>query len=83
MEHMEESYARLGGNFKGDGPGILRKIPQESLDELKNIFDVTGGTERMETVEKCSREKAEQMGMTMEEYFRHTFEQCSDNHFNE
>ena len=34
MEHMEDSFARLGGNFKGDGPGILRKIPQESLDEL-------------------------------------------------
>jgi heterodisulfide reductase subunit C len=52
------------------------------LDELKAIFDVTGGTERIETIEKYSREKAEEMGMTMEEYFRHTFEECSDNHFN-
>ena len=81
-EHLEDSYARLGANFKGKGPGILRAIPQESLDELRRIFDVTGGTERMETVEECSRKKAEEMGMTMEEYFRHTFEKCSEGHFN-
>lgn len=82
MEHKEDSYARLGGNFKGKGPGILRQIPQESLDELKSIFDVTGGTRRIETVEKFSSEKAREMGMTMEEYFRHTFEECSEGHFN-
>lgn len=82
MEHKEDSYARLGGNFKGKGPGILRQIPQESLDELKSIFDVTGGTRRIETVEKFSSEKAREMGMTMDEYFRHTFEECSEGHFN-
>ena len=57
MEHKEDSYARLGGNFKGKGPGILRQIPQESLDELKSIFDITGGTERIKTVERFSRER--------------------------
>lgn len=82
MEHKEDSYARLGGNFKGKGPGILRQIPQESLDELKSIFDVTGDTERIKTVERFSREKAAEMGMTMEEYFRYTFEECSEGHFN-
>ena len=81
-EHLEDSYARQGANFRGTGPGILRSIPQESLDELKNIFNVTGATERIETVERFSRAKAEEMGMTMEEYFRHTFEYCSDGHFN-
>ena len=81
-EHLEDSYARLGGNFRGSGPGILRAIPQESLDELKKIFEVTGGLERMETVEKFSEAKAKEMGMTMEEYFRHTFEYCSEGHFN-
>ena len=81
-EHLEDSYARQGANFRGTGPGILRDIPKESLDELKKIFDVTGATERMETVERFSKAKAEEMGMTMEEYFRHTFEHCSDGHFN-
>jgi heterodisulfide reductase subunit C len=60
----------------------LRDIHQESLDELKKIFDITGATERMECVERYSRTKAEEMGMDMEEYFRHTFEHCSDEHFN-
>ena len=80
-EHLEDSLARQGANYLGD-EGILRKIPQESLDELKAIFDVTGGTERIETVEKYSLQKAEEMGMTPEEYEKYTFEYCSDKHFN-
>lgn len=82
-EHLEDSLERQGANYMGDGPGILRRIPQESLDELKAIFDITGGTERIETVEKFSRIKAEEMGMTLEEYERYTFEHVSDTHFNE
>lgn len=82
-EHLEASLKRQGANYMGEGPGILRKIPQESLDELKAIFDVTGGTERIETVEKYSKEKAEEMGMTIEEYERYTFEHVSDTHFND
>ncbi len=81
-EHLEDSLARQGANYLGEGPGILRKIPQESLDELKAIFDVTGGTERIETVERYSKEKAAEMGMTPEEYEKFTFEYCSDTHFN-
>lgn len=82
-EHLEDSLARNGANYKGEGPGILRKIPQESLDELKAIFDVTGGTERIETVERFSRVKAEEMGMTMEEYANYTFTHCSEGHIND
>ena len=81
MEHLEDSLARQGANYMGD-EGILRKIPQESLDELKAIFDITGGTERIETVNKYSAQKAEEMGMTPEEYEKYTFEYCSDKHFN-
>ena len=52
------------------------------IDELKAIFDVTGGTERIKHVEECSKRKAEEMGMTLEEYERYAFEYCSDKHFN-
>ena len=82
LEHKEDSYARLGANYRGKGPGALRDIPKEDLDELKAIFDVTGGTERMELIERLSAEQAEKMGMSDEEYFRYTFEHCSDGHFN-
>ena len=83
MDHLEDSLARQGANYKGNGPGILRQIPQESLDEIKSIFDVTGGTERIETIERYSKAKAEEMGMSLEEYYRYTFEFCSDNHIND
>ena len=81
-EHLKDNFARLGANYQGKGPGVLRKIPQESLDELKSIFDVTGGTERIETVEKYSRIKAEEMGMDTDEYLKMTFEKISPGHFN-
>ena len=31
---------------------------------------------------KDSKKKAEEMGMSMDEYFRYTFEHCSEGHFN-
>ena len=81
-EHLEDSLRRQGANYQGDGPGVLRRIPQESLDELQAIFDVTGGTERIRDVERFSEAKAAEMGMDMQEYERTAFEYCSDKHFN-
>ena len=82
LEHKEEIYPRLGANYDGDGPGPLRRIPQEDLDELKAIYDITGGTERLEAVERFSKAKAEEMGLTMDEYLEYTFTHCSPGHFN-
>ncbi len=81
-EHLRDSLRRQGANYQGDGPGVLRRIPQESLDELQAIFDVTGGTERIRDVERFSEAKAAEMGMDMQEYERTAFEYCSDKHFN-
>ena len=82
LQNREEVYGRLGAQYGKEGPGALRKIPQEDLDELQAIFDVTGGTERIRLVEEASKRKAEEMGMTMEEYAKYTFELCSRGHFN-
>lgn len=78
--HLEKSLERQGANYMGEGPGVLRRIPQESLDELKAIFDVTGGTERIRHVEECSLQKAREMGLSPEEYEREAFVHCTDNH---
>ena len=67
-KNADSMFKRLGANLDGDGVGVLRKIPQEDLDEIKKIFDVTGGTERFEKIEKYSAKKAEEMGLTMDEY---------------
>lgn len=83
MDHLEDSLQRQGANYMGEGPGVLRKIPQESLDDLKAIFDITGGTERIEAVENYSREKADEMGMTLDEYERYVFEYNSGDHTEE
>lgn len=82
LDHREDSYARQGANYMKPGPGAMRLIAQEDLDELKAIFDVTGGTEWMETIDRFSEEKAREMGMTMDEYREYTFTHCSPGHFN-
>jgi len=84
-DNRTELFDRLGGNYKGDGPGILRKIPDETLDELKKIFEVTGGSERYEKIEFFSKKKAEEMNLKIDgsidnEYFRHIFRFNSNNH---
>lgn len=44
---------------------------------------MTGATERIRLVEDYSRRKAEEMGLSLEEYERTAFEYSSDKHFNE
>jgi len=82
LDHKEDSFARMGANYKGEGNGALRKIPEEDLDEVRAIFDVTGGTDRINTVTEFSKKKAEEMGMTLEEYSEYTFNYNSGKHTN-
>ncbi len=76
--NLKAVMERLGANYLQSGPGILRKIPQEALDEIGKIFDETGGTSRYEKIEEYSRKKAEEMGMNLDDtlscdYFRHIY----------
>lgn len=63
LENTDAVFERLGGQLNGNSTGPLRKIPQEALTELKNIFDVTGGTEFFQTIEDHSKKKAAEMGI--------------------
>ena len=85
QNNKAELFERLGGNYKGNGPGVLRKIPEETLDELKKIFEVTGGLERYEKIESFSKSKAEELGLgfsegTDNEYFRHIYKTNNGTH---
>ena len=76
--NRKDVYNRLGANYGGKGPGILRKIPPEALDEISAIFEETGATRRFEKIEKCSEDKAHEMrlGFTKNmncEYFEYLF----------
>ena len=52
----------------------------ESLQELKDIFEITGGKEFMDKIEDYSAQKAEEMGMNMESYFLHTYTDNNGKH---
>ena len=82
-KNMEDVYERNGANLDGEGPGALRKIPKEDLDQLQKIFDETGATRRIETINRHSMEKAKEMGLTPDEYFYHVFNNTEKNHLNE
>ena len=82
-QNLEDVYKRNGANLEGEGPGALRKIPQEDLDQLKRIFDHTGATQRIEKINRYSMEKAKQMGISPQEYFKHVFNNTEKEHLNE
>ena len=44
-EHIEDVAPKLGANYHGQGAGALRNIPEEDLNEVRRIFEVTGGME--------------------------------------
>jgi heterodisulfide reductase subunit C len=85
QDNKKELLDRLGGNYKGEGPGILRNIPQEALDELRKIFEVTGGIERYDKIEAFSKAKAKEMNLdfddTMQnEYVDHIYKTNNGTH---
>ena len=77
-DNKDKVYERVGANYNGQGNGALRKIPQESLDEIYRIFEVTGGFERFDKIEHYSKIKAESMGFDeggndYSDYINHIF----------
>jgi heterodisulfide reductase subunit C1 len=86
-KNAKEVYQRCGGNYNGDGPGAMRKMSEESLAELKKIFDVSGGTEFYENIENHSKRKAGEMGLQFDntndcEYFKHVYKANNNQHYN-
>jgi heterodisulfide reductase subunit C len=85
QDNRKELFDRLGANYKGEGPGILRTIPEETLVELRKIFEVSGGLERYEKIEEFSRRKAKEIDMELDEgidneYFRHIYKTNNGSH---
>lgn len=85
QKNYREVYDRLGANYQGDGPGILRKIPEGAMNEIRKIFDVTGGTQRFAMIEEASKKKAEELNMDLNDgmdndYFRHVYSYNNNQH---
>ncbi len=50
IKNIEEIAPKLGANYHGTGPGALRKISEENLNEIRKIYEVTGGNKLMDTL---------------------------------
>ena len=68
---------RLGTSYNKEQSGTLRKISQESLNDLKKIFDETGATQRFEKIEKYSSAKAKELKINFskgkDDYFKYLY----------
>lgn len=77
-ENRFEVLEKLSTNYNKTGKGTLRLTSEESLSDLKNIFDETGGTERLNLIEEYSQKAAEKMGIEFSEgrddYFMEVYE---------
>jgi len=84
-QHLPEIYDRFEGNYKKEGPGVFRKLSEETLDELQKIFDQTGGQHLYDCIETFSKQKAQEMNIQFGEgiendYFKHTYSYNSGKH---
>ncbi len=87
-ENLNPVMDKLGANYNGEGPGALRKIPESDLEELRKIFEVTGGSDLYEKIEFFSEKKAAEMGLefgtgTGSEYVQHIYTANNQKHNHE
>jgi heterodisulfide reductase subunit C len=85
QDNWSDLFKKMGANYKGDGPGILRRIPEEAMDEIRAIFKVTGGMKRFENIEEFSKIKAKELNMHLDEgieneYFQHIYKTNNGSH---
>jgi heterodisulfide reductase subunit C len=76
-ENRKSMLERLGTSYRKEQSGTLRKTSQESLNDLKKIFDETGGTQRFEKIEKYSSVKASELNIDFkkgkDDYFKYLY----------
>lgn len=63
--------------------GALRRIDENTIEEINKIFEVSGGSEMFETIESFSDTKAREMGYdgASTEYMMDTFLKNSNEHY--
>ena len=89
LEHNRDVFERFGGHIGELGEGPLRKIPDDTREELKRIFEVSGGKDLFDKIEKFSKEKAREMGLQFKkegidnEYFVEVYTANTKNHTSE
>jgi len=78
-KNSDEVYNRFGNSYNRKGKGALRKISENSLHELNEIFRVTGTSQRFDQIEldaaaRSDEEKLDIDSSTWNDYFRKVYE---------
>jgi len=55
-ENRKDIYDRLGANIYREGPGAVRNIDHDTMEELRSIFRETGGDKMFRTIEYYASE---------------------------
>ena len=79
----KDVYSLFSDAYRTEGAGALRMISEESMAEIRRIFDVTGGKEFYDSIEEHSDRKAREMGYegATHEYMMDTYVLNSENHY--
>ncbi|MBQ8864279.1 MAG: 4Fe-4S dicluster domain-containing protein [Rikenellaceae bacterium] len=77
-----EVFGKFTPNYGKPGAGPVREIDPETLDEIRRIFEVTGGNEMYDAIERHSDRKAREMGFdgANDDYFREVYRYNSNTH---
>ncbi len=81
-ENDTQIYEQFSPNYRKEGPGAFRKISEETLDEVRRIFEVSGGRAFFDTIEQHSERKAREMGYdgAGDDYFQTIYSHDSGGH---
>jgi len=82
-DHDEHVYGQFSPAYRKKGVGVLRKIENEAIEEVRSIFEVTGGNAFFDNIEAHSQRKAREMGYdgADEHYFNDIYSLNSGNHY--
>lgn len=78
LDNIDLVFEKQGAHYMKSGSGAMRKVPDEDLEELRKIYEVTGANERFRKIEEFSKKQAEKMEMQFDEthdceYFKHVY----------
>ena len=83
FDNHEDVYGRFSNSYLKEGAGALRRMDSGSMHELRRIFEVSGGMEFYDTIERHSERKAREMGYegATDDYMMETYTFNSENHY--
>ena len=82
-EHDEDVFGKFSECYGKEGAGALRRVDDDSMAEIRRIFEVSGGKSFYDTIETHSERKAREMGYNgaNEEYLMDVYTLNSENHY--